>query len=233
MKSCSRVFVLGVLLAGTCIGAQEPAAPPATLESVLAQMDEAAERFRSAAADVVSEQYQKVVDETDTQTGRISFLRRGHEMQMLLQIRQPDLKEVLVKNGKAQLYQPRIDQVTEYALGQSREDSNSMVALGFGGRGHDLLKSFEVKLAGAEVLDGVQVFRLEITPKSDRVRNMFSHITLWVDAERDVTLRQVFTEPSGDYRRASYTNIQLNPHLSEDLFKLNTTGHTKVVRPQG
>src|SRR5207253_5732087 len=127
--------------------------------------------------------------------------------------------------GKAQLYQPGIDQVTEYSIA-SKEDAEGMFALGFGGRGHDLLKSFSVKYGGDEAVDGTKTAKLELTPKSARVHNMFSLITLWIDASRGVSLKQQFDEPSGDYRRAFYTNIKLNPRLSDDLFKLNTTTKT-------
>ena len=45
--------------------------------------------------------------------------------------------------------------------------------LGFGGRGHDLSKSYDVKYAGMEQVQGVNTAKLELTPKSQRVRSMF------------------------------------------------------------
>ena len=38
--------------------------------------------------------------------------------------------------------------------------------LGFGGRGHDLEKSFDVNYAGMEQVQGVNAAKLELTPKS-------------------------------------------------------------------
>jgi outer membrane lipoprotein-sorting protein len=138
-----------------------------------------------------------------------------------------------VRDDKAQLYQPNIDQVTEYDINRSNQDVEGMFALGFGGRGHDLLKSFEVKLGGSETIGGVPTQKLLLSAKSPKVRNMFSLITLWVDPTRGVSLQQRFDEPSGDYRLAKYTNIKLNEKISDDIFKLNTTSATKVVKPQG
>jgi len=40
-------------------------------------------------------------------------------------------------------------------------------------------------------------------------------------------------EPSGDFRLAKYSNIQLNQKLPDNVFKLKTTGKTKSVSPQG
>src|SRR5690349_6511388 len=48
-----------------------------TLEGVLTQMDAAAARFRSAQADFSWDQYQKVVNETDTQKGTVYYRRTG------------------------------------------------------------------------------------------------------------------------------------------------------------
>ena len=131
------------------------------------------------------------------------------------------------------LYQPAIDQVTEYSPGKNKTDFESFLVLGFGGRGHDLEKSFEVNYAGMEQVQGVSAAKLELTPKSQRVKSMFQTITLWIDPARGVSVQQRFSEPSGDYRVAKYSNIEINHKISGDVFKLKTTSHTKVIKPNG
>lgn len=211
-------------------GAGQASIDPA-LDSVLSQMDAVAGKFRSAEADLTSVQYQKVVNDTDTQKGKIYFRRANDELQMAIDITDPDAKYVLLTDSKVRLYQPRIDQVTEYVMGKNKSDIEGMFALGFGGRGHDLLKSFDVELAGTEVIDGTKTSKLQLTPRTDRVKNMFSRIELWIDPERGVSLQQLFTEPSGDYRKANYGSIKMNQKLVDSIFKLKTTRHTKTVTP--
>jgi|SRR5215469_555687 len=218
--------------AANSASAESAAAADGNLESVLTQMDQGAANFRSAEADLLWDQFQKVVNETDTQKGKIYFRRTSKETQAAIHITSPDTKDVLYTDGKVRLYQPKIDQVTEHDASKNKEAAESFLALGFGGRGHDLLKQYDVKLAGNEAVDGMQTTRLELTPKSPKVRNMFDKIILWVDPPRDVSLKQQFIEPSGDYRTTRYMNIKLNGKISEDVFKLHTTSHTKVVRPQ-
>jgi outer membrane lipoprotein-sorting protein len=210
----------------------EPAQAP-SLETVLNQMDTAAASFQSAQADFVWDQYQRVVDETDTQKGKLYFRRAGKEIQMAADISEPDRKYMLFANGKLSVYQPRIDQVMEYDAGKDRESVQTFLVLGFGGRGHDLAKSFTVKLAGVEMVDGVRTVKLELVPKSAKARSIFDHVMLWVDAERGVSLQQKAWEASGDYRLAHYANIRLNQKIPEDVFQLKTTSKTKVLRPQG
>lgn len=218
-----------LLLAVTPLRAQTNA----DLERVLGQMDNAAAKFRSSEAKFVWNQYAKVVDETDTQKGRIYFRRSGSDTQMAADVMEPDKKYVVYSEGKVQLYQPKIDQVTVYSTGKDKAAVESFLVLGFGGGGHDMLKSFDVKYAGTETVDGVETAKLELTPKSEKLRNTFARILLWIDPARGISVQQQFFEPSGDYRLAKYSDIQLNQKIPDQAFKLKTTGKTKVVSPQG
>jgi len=203
------------------------------LESVLNSMDQAAANFHSAQCDFVWDQYQKVVDDHDFQKGTMYFRRQGDDVDMAADITAPDKKYVLFSKGVVSYYQPSIDQVTEYNAGKNKADFESFLALGFGGRGHDLSKSYDVSYGGMEQVQGVNTAKLVLTPKSQRVRNLFQTITLWIDPARGVSVQQRFDEPSGDYRVTKYSNIQINHKISGDVFKLKTTGHTKVVKPNG
>lgn len=222
------VFVLALFML-TCALA---VAQNAQLENVLNLMDKTAANFKTVETSFVWDQYQKVVDEHDTQEGTMYFRRNGQNVEMAANITKPDTKFVLFTEGNVQVYQPKIDQVTKYNAGKNRAEFESFLVLGFGGRGHDLQKSFDVKYAGAEAVDGVQTFKLELAPKQQRVKNMFQTITLWIDQARGVSVQQKFVEPTGDYRLASYKSIKINEKLP-DVFKLKTTGKTKVVTPQG
>lgn len=214
------------------IGCAAAFAQNAQLENVLNLMDKTAANFRTVETNFVWDQYQRVVDEHDIQEGTMYFRRNGQNVEMAADITKPDKKYVLFTNGTVQVYQPKIDQITKYNAGKNKADFESFLVLGFGGRGHDLQKSFDVKYAGTETIDGIPTFKLELTPKTQRVKNMFETITLWIDQARGVSVQQKFVEPSGDYRLASYRNIKINEKLP-DVFKLKTTGKTKVVTPQG
>jgi outer membrane lipoprotein-sorting protein len=207
---------------------------PAELQSVLNKMDQVAANFRTTQAAFVWNQYQKVVDETDTQKGTVYFRRNGNEIQMAADIIDPTSpKSVLFTDSKVEVFQPKIDQVTRYNTGKDRATVESFLVLGFGGSGRDLVKSFEVKYLGTEKVDGVNTAKLELVPKSPKIRNTFDRIWLWIDPSRGVSLQQQLFEPSGDYRLAKYSDIQLNQKIPDSAFKLKTTPKTKVVSPQG
>jgi outer membrane lipoprotein-sorting protein len=229
MRTALTTLIAGLLLSV----AAWPQSSAAGLDRVLAEMDTASRNFRSAEASFVWDQYQKVIDETDTQKGMIYFRRQDSETQMAADISEPDRKYVLYTGGKVQVYQPKIDQVTEYNPGKSRSDLESFLVLGFGGSGHDLLKSYDVKHLGSESANGTDAAKLELIPKSPKLRNNIARILLWIDPARGVSVQQQFFEPSGDYRLARYSEIQVNQKLPDNAFKLKTTGKTKFISPQG
>ena len=224
-----KTVAASLLLAATAW----PQTNSAGLDKVLAEMDTAAKNFRSTEASFVWEQYQKVINETESQKGKIYFRRQDGEIQMAADISEPDKKYILYSGGKVQVYQPKIDQVTEYNPGKNRSDLESFLVLGFGGSGHDLLKSYDVKYVGSETIGGIEVAKLELTPKSAKLRNNIAKILLWIDPARGVSVQQQFLEPGGDYRLAKYSDIRLNQKLPDNVFKLKTTGKTKIVSPQG
>jgi outer membrane lipoprotein-sorting protein len=160
-------------------------APPqnddhAALEAILKKMDAVSASFRTAQAEFEWDNYQKVIDElVDVQTGNIYYRRAGKEIEMMADVKKagtsasalkPEPKYVLFSEGKVRMYQPKPDQVTVYDLGKDRADLESYIVLGFGGSGQDLQKAFDVKYQGTEKINGVAAAKLELTPKSERVR---------------------------------------------------------------
>ncbi|HSE48728.1 MAG TPA: outer membrane lipoprotein carrier protein LolA [Terriglobales bacterium] len=215
-----------VALAVVCAQAQN-------VEAVLNAMDRAAGNFRSTEADFIWDQYTRAVDDTDQQKGKIYFRRNGKEIQMAADIVKPEVKVVVYSDGQVKMYQPRIDQLTVYDAGKNKQEMESFMVLGFGGRGHDLLPSYDVTYIGAEMVDGVKTEKLQLVPKSAKVKNTFNKIVLWIDPARGISIQQQLFTPSGDYRLAKYSNIKINQKISDDVYKLKTTNKTKTLTPQG
>ena len=227
--------------------AAAPQAKPAdsgALDAVLKKMDDAAPSFRSLQADFEWDSYEKVIDEVDEiQTGTIYYRRNGKEIEMMAVVKmagsepaklKPDTKYVLFSNGKISMYQPKLDQVTVYDLGKNKVDFESYIVLGFGGSGKDLVKAFDVTYAGPKTIDGVATAELQLIPKSDKVRNNYNKIILWIDLDKGISVQQQFFSPQGDYRLTKYKNIDLNgKKIPDDVFKLKTTSKTQTLSPKG
>jgi len=229
MKRTLKVAFFGIVLGSTVAGLLAQPNDAKDLDRVLSQMDSAAKTFRTAEASLTSNQYTKVVDETDTQKGKVYFQRRGKDVAMAADITEPDKQYAIYANGKAQIYNPKIDQVNEYNAEKNRTQVEAFLLLGFGGGGHELLASYDTKYLGTESVGGVTASKIELLPKSNELRNSVSRIVLWIDPARGVSVQQQMFFPGGDYRLATYSGIQINQKLPDGAFKLKTTGKTKVV----
>lgn len=221
------------LVCTLAMGAQQNSPTACTLDCVLKKMDAAAAAFHTVQADFTWDQYQRVVDEHDLQKGTVFYRRVGGNIEMMAEITDPDRKYVLYKDGKLQVYQPKIEQVMQYSTGGNKNEVESYLVLGFGGSGQDLKKSFDVTYVGQETLDGIATGELKLVPKSEKLRNNFSEIFLWIDLSRGISLQQKFMQSQEDYRLAKYSGVQMNAKIGNDVFRLKTTGKTQFVSPRG
>ena len=140
-------------------------------------------------------------------------------------------KTMVYDNGEVNFYQPEIKQMTIMRAGANKGQWESFLTLGFGGSGADLEANWNVTLQGTETIDGVSVAKLDLVPKQQKVLDMFSHVTIWVDPTRGVSLKQIFYQPSGDNRTATYKNIRYNQPIKGDVFRIDAPpGTTKVVK---
>jgi outer membrane lipoprotein-sorting protein len=223
---------LGSLLCGFGPAPQPNPSETCALECVLKKMDDAAANFHTTQADFVWDAYQRVVDETDTQKGTVYYRRSGQAIEMMAEIKEPDAKFVLYKEGKVQVYQPKIEQVIQYPTGGHNEIESYLV-LGFGGSGQDLMKSFDVSYVGDEAVAGTATAKLQLIPKSEKFRNNVSKIVLWIDLGRGISLQQQFYQTQGDYRLAKYSAVRVNTKIGNEVFQLKTTKKTQFVSPRG
>ena len=199
------------------------------LQKVLAEMDTASAKFQSAQADFVWDQYTAVVESHDYQKGTIAFRRVGNATEMVAHVKtendQPAQKDVLYKGGELDFYQPALKQETILNAGANVE---RYLTLGFGGSGKDLAANWNIAYQGNETIDGVETAKLDLTPKQGG-NNQFTHITVWVDSKRGISLKQIVFQDSGDSRTAVYSNIKMNS-VPASAFTLQVAPGTQKVR---
>lgn len=239
MVDVKKLFALGCL--GLTLLFTGPASAQATapaspeLQKVLSQLNTAATKFVSAQADFVWDQYQAVVQDSDVQTGVISFERKKAVTRMAAHIKQENGNDaprtVVYDGGELDLYQPEIKQITTIRSGTNRGQFESFLTLGFGGSGADLENNWKVTLQGAETMDGVSVVQLDLVPIQQKVLDLFTHVTIWVDPARGVSIKQIFYQSSGDKRTATYKNIRYNTAIPGNVFHIDAApGTTRIVK---
>jgi outer membrane lipoprotein-sorting protein len=200
---------------------------PGHIDEVLREMDAASARFKSAEADFRWELYERVVKQVTTvQTGTIYFVKEGANTQMGARIDSPAPKFLDFREGTLRIFDPGPDHLTTISSKQNQAQIEAFLTLGFGGSGRDLAKTWTISDLGAESIDGVETAKLDLVPKDPSVRNNCTHIIIWIDASRGVSLKQEFFMPSEDTRTSYYSNIRLNEKIDEKKYAIKTDSKT-------
>jgi len=200
-----------------------------TIEGVLGMMDKSAQDFHTLTADIEHIKYTAVVKDTSAETGHI-FVRRDEKMR--IEITKPDLRTILRTGDSLFVYNPKINRVEEFDLGKNRLMVDQYVLLGFGTKSDNIKKSYLVSVVGEEELDQKKTVVLELTPKSDQIRNQIIKIQMWVDEASWLPIQQKFFEAgSGDYFLFHYINAMKNLKIGDGKFKQDWPKSVSRVKP--
>ena len=233
MKSFRTLLIPSVAFSVLSLGCgmQKPLFPvhadtKTPLQIVLEQLDAASKSFKNAQADVLSDVYTRSIKAHDTEPGSIYVERSGSSTSMGAITLDPGTKApskiVSFANGLFQLYTPGTNQVDVFKANASQAKYDSFLTLGFGGSGTDLAKNWTINDQGPETIDGVKTEKLDLVSKDPSVLSTFTHVTIWVDPTRGVSLKQIFYAPNGDNRTATYTNIKLNSSINKKPYAISS-----------
>jgi outer membrane lipoprotein-sorting protein len=153
---------------------------------------------------------------------------------MLLQMTNPDQRTILRTGDSIYIYTPGLKRVEEYSLGKNKDLADEFLLLGFGTSGSQLRQGFDIKVTGEDTVAGKKVEELELTPKSDSVKNQISKIQIWLDEATWLPVQQQFFENgSGDYFTVQYSKLVRNPSIPDSEFKPHWPKGTEILKPQG
>jgi outer membrane lipoprotein-sorting protein len=227
-------LALAALIALALLPGRPAYAAPAEqkdLKEILRQLDAAAAGFHSTSADIEIDAIQtEPVYDKDVQKGTACYDRKGESFRMAVHLREengkPSAKAYIFAGGVFKLFEPGIDQVTTYSKYGKFE---SYIRLGFGASGKDLADKWEIKYLGSETLNGVKTEELELVAKDPEVRKNLAKVTIWIDPDRAVILKEIFQESATSSRVSLYSNIKVNQPLPSDAFTLKTDSKTQFV----
>jgi outer membrane lipoprotein-sorting protein len=201
------------------------------LERVLHRLDVAANNFRSTSADFEFDSVETdPVPDKDVQKGTVYYERNGSAFRMAAHIKEvngkPVPKVLTYSGGVIKLYEKLPNQVTTL---NKLSQYGSWFMLGFGASGKDLAARWEIKYLGPETLDGVKTEKLELVAKDPAVRKNVRMVTIWVDLDKGVTLKQVFDQGPSTYRVNVYFNVKVNQPLPAEVFTFETDRQTQFI----
>lgn len=203
---------------------------------LLQRLDNAASHFLSMSATVTYLTHTDVIDENTTETGELLMKKVAPgEAQGLINFTAPNQRSVTFEKRNVRIYYPKIKTLQVYDLEEHGEQLDKFLMIGFGTSGTELAKDYTMTVLETEAvkgMPGVQAIHIELIPKSGEARKYVKKLELWIPEHGDpYPSREKITEPSGDSRTMTYSNLKINPTLQPDALKLNLPAGVKTEHP--
>lgn len=187
------------------------------LQITLRRLDLTGAAFTSAQANFHKDLYNALVKDTTSQDGSVYSIRnKAGITQMGVRLNGPGARIVELKNGVLRDYNPALKC---FDTVQASGKIDTFLTLGFGGSGKDLTRTWNITDAGPETIATLKVEKLILVPKEISIRNNITRVTLWMDLERGISIKQLFEFPSHDTQIALYSDIRLNKSISTKPFE--------------
>jgi outer membrane lipoprotein-sorting protein len=202
------------------------------LPGILAKMDAASATFKGAKADLKRITYNAAVDINNEVSGTMVLKRAApHDIRTLVHLTAPDEQQLFLGNGVADIYYPRPNTIQERKIGKLQSLFEQYYLLAFGASGKDLAANYDVSYVGTETLGGESTVHLLLIPKSAEVKKNFTKIELWLTEAKAIPKQLKLTTPSKDSTTFVYSNVILNPKISDSDLKLVTKKGVKTEYP--
>jgi len=204
------------------------------LQQTLARMDAAAASFKAMTADLQRVNYTFVIKEEDRSSGTIVVRRaKPKEMQVLVDIKEPDPRQISFSGRTGQLYNPKTNtvQIAENMDKKYGGVVNEYLLLGFGSDSKDLQEVYTIALGGPETVAGQSATKIELTPRNPDATLHLVKADLWISDRTGIAVQQQFYYAGGNYDLATYSNMRIDANIPESAVKLKLPANVKREYP--
>lgn len=205
----------------------------ATTESIFARMDSAAQTFRGMTAKIRWISYTAIIKESAEESGTIVLRsQKTKSVAAKISFEKPNQKVIAFRDKKAQNYLPKINTVQEFDLGKYDNLLTQGLLIGFATPTKDIQKNYSVKMLGEETVENQKCSKLELLPTQQAIKQHIARIELWVSNDTGLPAQEKLYQPSGDYTQIIYSDMKLEPGLTDDQVTLKLPANVKREYPQ-
>jgi outer membrane lipoprotein-sorting protein len=223
------MMVLVVAACAFAFASQRHKGETLDLKQILEHMNETGKHLKTVSGNFEYTKVTVLVNDKSTENGQI-FLRKSKQPDLLLKFEKPDQKVILLRKNKAEMFNPKINQIQEYDLSKHAGLVDQFLLLGFGTDADELKKSYNIKYLNEENLGGDLTAVLDLTPRDSKVADQISKIQLWISEESWLPSQQKFFEPSGDYLLTRFSSVKVNRAISSSTFRIDAPDDAKRVK---
>lgn len=184
-----------------------------TVEAVLARMDKAAPSFKAMKANVRMVTHTAVLNDNTVETGTFEMQKaKGKDVRAVMNLSENGGREIGFFGKIVRIYYPNLNTYQDYQVGKS-DLLNQYLLLGFGSSGKDLSQGYSITAEGTEIIGGKTTTKLVLIPKDKAELEHLTKVEVWIPNEAAYPVQQEFYEPSGNWRKVTYSNIEINPPI--------------------
>lgn len=176
----------------------------------------------------------RTLEASFTQHQESEFLLAPEESKGLFSYQAPDLVRweyrtpkpiTLLIDGKSMsTWYHDLARVEEMRIGRYSE--KVLKYLGASGSLETLLEYFDVKVAFPNDLKAP--YRLDLSPRFERIAKRLTALTIWIDAARFVPTKLRYETPGGGVTEYTFDQLKINPTLPEGRFRLDLPQNVQV-----
>jgi outer membrane lipoprotein-sorting protein len=211
----SRIVLIAAVLSACSLHAQKT-----PLQTTLDALDASSAKFVSASAKFDKDTFTYAVKDDEMTTGIEYAIHKGGSSEVGIKVTGNGARTVVFRNGEAKVYNPAANCFDSYSVSKSKGTIDSVLALSFGASGKELASNWTITDNGPDKVDGVTVEKLDLVPKDQGLKNNITHVELWVDTSRAVSLKQILYFPNRDKQTATYADIKLNGNVDTKPYEI-------------
>lgn len=196
-------------------------------------MDTAASNFKGMTAKIQMISYTAIIKESTEESGVIALRgTKTRTVNALISFEKPDIKSIAFRNKKVQIFLPKINTVQEYDMGKFDNLLSQGLLIGFATPAKEIRKSYVVKPLGEETISGQSCSKLELTPTQQTILQHLSRLELWISNSTGLPVQEKLFQQSGDYTQIIYSEMKLDPNLTDEKVQLKLPANVKKEYPQ-
>lgn len=202
------------------------------LKDVLARMDRSAETFQGMTANLTQLQHTEIINDDERDSAAVRMKKEKGGLRGYVEFAEPNRRLIGFEHRELQVYYPKTNTVNIYDLGKHGGQLDQFLLLGFGTSGKELQKTYSMRVAGSENLNGKPVTRLELLPKTAEVKEYLKKVELWIPSSASYPVQEKIHKNDQDYILIQYSDIKINPGLTDKDLELRLPAGVNKVYPQ-
>jgi outer membrane lipoprotein-sorting protein len=204
-----------------------------SLSNVLTRMDNAAPKFHGIKANVTLVTYTQVIDDKSVETGTLEMQRLApNKVRAIMKLSSggKSMRALFFRGNNVLMYFFDSNTYQDYDLGKTGNRLNSYLLLGFGSSGSELSNNYEITYLGEESVNQIKTSKLQLIPKNKGVLEHLMKVYIWIPEDGANPVQQQFFEPSGNYRKTTYSDLQVNPTFPKRQLDFKLPNGAKAIQ---